>query len=169
MRLLNSFAAAFIGAAMVTVSAPLDAQTAYVPINRRGAPIYDAANSPRECVGIPIPTLKSRAAQVFEATVSSVKPLEHREFVATLDVHRVWKGDTPSATTVHFSISSTTGPVKVGQRYIFFTQPLTPAQRKAQGLPGDHQERANWVPPCTGPIPPDESLVKELGRSRPPE
>ena len=160
-------AAAILGATAVAVTGPIDAQTAYVPINRRGAPM--ASDSPRECIGSSLPDLKSRAAQVFEATVTSVKPLEHHEVVATLDVHRIWKGDASRATTVYFVLELDGPVIEDGKRYIFFTEPLNPDARKVFGLPEDHPRRADWVPPCTGPRPPDESTVKQLGPSRTPK
>ncbi len=122
-----------------------------------------------ECLGSTIASLKRRAANVFEATVISIKPAKPPEFVATLDVHRVWKGNASSATTVYFRLS-TAGPyLEDSKRYIFFAEPMTPAVRKAQGLAEDHPARAYWLPPCSGPITPEEAVVKQLGRSRKPQ
>ncbi len=122
-----------------------------------------------ECIVSTVSNQKRRAVRVFEATVTSINALEHREFVAMLNVHRVWKGNTRSEATVYF-ISSIDGPsVESGKRYIFFAEPLNPAARKAYGLPADHPQRSNWVPPCGGAIPAADNVVEQLGRSRKPE
>jgi hypothetical protein len=120
-----------------------------------------------ECLGSTTSSQKRRAAGVFEATVASITPLERGEFAATLDVHRVWKGDVSSTTTVYFFSPSLDGPfVQDGNRYIFFVEPLNPAARKMYGLPADHPQRRNWVPPCGGSVPPVESVVRQLGQTR---
>jgi hypothetical protein len=120
-----------------------------------------------ECVVDSVPNLKRRATRVFEATVTSIKSSAHIEMLATVNVHRVWKGDARSDATVYF-IPSIDGPVlEDGKRYIFFVQPLNDAARKAHGFPADYQ-RSEWVPPCDGVALPDDRLVKQLGRSRKP-
>ena len=121
-----------------------------------------------ECIGTTIPNQKRTAARVFEALVTTIEPLEHGEFEATLHVHQVWKGDAPTETIVYFT-SSFDGPsLERGKRYIFFVVPLSPVARKAYGLPPDHPPRSNWVPPCSGLALPVDSTVKQLGRSRKP-
>ena len=167
MALINLTAAACVGATLIAVSAPVGAQTAVTLHN--GSAISRVSDNFGDCIGSTIPSLKRRASRVFEATVTSVKPFEYPEFVATLDVHRVWKGDTSSTATVYFTLS-TEGPVlDGGKRYIFFAEPLTLARRKAFGVVADHPDGASWVPPCSGPIPPAETAVKQLGRSRKPK
>ncbi|MBA3638957.1 MAG: hypothetical protein M3541_07725 [Acidobacteriota bacterium] len=121
-----------------------------------------------ECLGSTIPNAKRRATNVFEATATSIKALEHGEFVATLNVHRVWKGDAASETTVYFMPSMNGPALENGGRFIFFAEPLNPISQKVFGLPADHPRRSNWIPPCIGMARPLDSVVKQLGRSRKP-
>ena len=53
-----------------------------------------------ECVNLSPRDSKRYAAFVFDGTVTSVESLETGEHMATLDVHRVWKGKVPAKVSV---------------------------------------------------------------------
>ena len=89
-----------------------------------------------------------------------------RQFAATLDVHRVWKGDVSKTFTVYF-VWNWDGPVfKVGQRQIVF------AHHQSQKPPGSDPSaplRNPWVGGCSGYAANDKDVLKQLGRARKPK
>jgi hypothetical protein len=121
-----------------------------------------------ECIAQTVPEVKRRATLVFEGTVTEVTPSEG-EYAAEMHVHRVWKGKTSSETTVYFQ-PSVDGPRLIkGDRRVVFAEPLDPIARKSYGLPPDGPPRSQWVHSCGGSLPPEDSAVRQLGRSRQPD
>ena len=123
-----------------------------------------------ECIALSVPNAKRTAVLVFEGTVTKVETLHHPESAATLNVHRVWKGDVPTEITVYYLSDPLDGPwLKEGERRIIFAQHQTPGMRKARGIAADSPMRDVWVPPCSGVWRPDDDLIKQLGRAREPK
>ena len=127
-----------------------------------------------ECISMSARTMKKEAGLVFEGTVSKVEELENNVIEATMDVHRVWKGEAGKRATIHYP-AAPAGPdpsltprattwLKTGERFVVFTTNVT-----AEGRPKLAQDRAFWVAPCSGLHRPDTGLIKELGRSRKPK
>ena len=128
-----------------------------------------AASAVAKCVMTEPRRAKERASLVFEGIVTEVRESGiANEFVATIDVQRVWKGDAGRRVSVYF-VRSDEGPnFDTGSRTIVFARPQTPDLRKIAGLPHDAPQRSNWVPMCEGGAVPNEAIIKELGRSHPP-
>ena len=90
-----------------------------------------------ECVGLPVQQYKKEADFVFEATVKQLARLDGNELAADLQTYRVWKGNVPETTSVHFA-STVDGPnLKPGERYIFFAVAETDRARKDFALAGE--------------------------------
>ena len=112
---------------------------------------------------------KDRASLVFEGTVTEVYDSGiANELVATINVERVWKGEVGRRVSVYFMPSYEGPDFDTGRRTIVFARPQTPDLRKLANLPQDAPHRTNWVPMCEGAVDPNEAVIKELGRSRPP-
>ena len=86
-------------------------------------------------------------------------------YVATMDVHRVWKGDVSPQFKVYF-VWNWDGPsFKVGRRKIVFAKAETEEFRKSFGIDPRSPQRHAWVFPCSGASS-DEAAIKQLGPAR---
>jgi hypothetical protein len=122
-----------------------------------------------DCVSVTASDAKREAALVFEGVVKTIERAKSGEFAATLEVQRVWKGDVPTEITVYY-LQTIEGPLlNEDERRIIFAVRQTPAIRRAFGISDDWPLRDVWVPPCSGVSLADESVVRHLGRSRPPK
>ena len=91
-----------------------------------------------------------------------------REFVSTLKVHRVWKGDVSETFMVYF-VWNMDGPFfKVGRRQIVFAHHQTEGTRKFFGTDPRAPLRNAWVGPCSGYPAENKTALKQLGRARKP-
>jgi hypothetical protein len=89
-------------------------------------------------------------------------------YVATMDVHRVWKGDVSQQFKVYF-VWNWDGPTfKVGHRQIVFARAETEEIRKSLRLDPRSPRRDGWVFACSGARSDDEAVVKQLGPARKP-
>jgi hypothetical protein len=121
-----------------------------------------------ECVNLSAKAAKDYAAFVFDGTVTAVERLETGEYMATLDVHRVWKGKVPARVSVYY-VRNIDGPsFNEGQRTIIFALPQTAKIREDFGVPATAPQRTFWVLPCSGLSSDDHASIKQLGRSRKP-
>jgi hypothetical protein len=122
-----------------------------------------------ECVAIDPRRAKEHATTAFEGTVRELYSSGiGNELVATLEVHRVWKGKVGRQMTVYF-VRSIDGPeFDTDGRFIVFTYAQTSELRKSAGVPSESPHRSNWVPSCEGVAEATEATVKLLGRSRVP-
>jgi len=123
-----------------------------------------------DCAAFTIPGIKRSAELVFEGTAVKVGPVEPGgELAATLQVHRVWKGNVPEETTVYY-VGSTEGPdFPIGMRSVIFAWRLTPESQRRYGDLAPHGPAgAAWVPSCSGPVEANQRVLKQLGRSRKP-
>jgi hypothetical protein len=121
-----------------------------------------------ECVNLSPRDMKRYAAFVFDGTVTSIESLETGEYVATLEVHRVWKGKVPANVSVYY-VQTIDGPsFEERQRTIIFAAPQTASIRKNYHLPATAPHRTFWVGSCSGLSPDDHVSIKQLGRSRKP-
>jgi hypothetical protein len=89
-------------------------------------------------------------------------------YVATMDVHRVWKGDVSPKFKVYF-VWNWDGPhFKVGGRQIVFARAETEEIRKSLGIDSRSPQREVWVFACSGARNDDEAVIKQLGPARQP-
>jgi hypothetical protein len=89
-------------------------------------------------------------------------------YVATMDVHRVWKGDVSAKFKVYF-VWNWDGPhFKVGGRGIVFARAQTEKIRESLGIDPRSPQREAWVLACSGARIDDEAVVKQLGPARKP-
>jgi hypothetical protein len=146
-----------------------------------------------ECVSIPgsLPAHVRLSAFVFDGTVLSVDQvasdgtltrvddadLSTRTnpegwqyplvYVATMDVHRVWKGDVSRQFKVYF-VWNWDGPsFTVGRRQIVFAGAETAETRKSLRIDPRSPRRDAWVFACSGAPSNDEEVIKQLGPGRP--
>jgi hypothetical protein len=153
-------------------------------------------NAAGECVGMKDSTQRwmRSAAFVFDGTVTRVEDIAPdgtrtnvddytgdlnyrylpgepylREYAATFQVHRVWKGKVPKEFTVYF-VPNWDGPsFKKGQRQIVFAMsqtPETPRPRHSNSLGQPAPMPEPWVEPCTGLA--WDNKNTQLGRSHKP-
>jgi hypothetical protein len=87
------------------------------------------------------------------------------EFAATLEVHRVWKGDVSRTFTVYFVWNRDCPSFKVGQRQIVFAHHQTERIRRLFGTDPRAPQRNAWVGPCSGYSAEDKRALKQLGRA----
>ena len=147
-----------------------------------------------ECVSIPggLPAHVRLSAFVFDGTVLRVDQVAsdgtltrvddadlssrtnpegwqyHPIYVATMDVHRVWKGDVSRQFKVYF-IWNWDGPsFKVGRRQIVFARAETEEIRKSLRIDPRSPQRDAWVFACSGAPSNDEEVIKQLGSGRKP-
>src|SRR5215510_9405208 len=120
-----------------------------------------------ECLAATVASRKQQAAFIFDGTVVNVEQIGGgREGMATVEVHRVWKGKVRKATTVYFQLFGTDGPsIRPNTRMVFFAEhghPELDAGRKPA-------IRDVWALGCGWTVPfDDEANVKQLGRWRRP-
>ena len=89
-----------------------------------------------------------------------------REFAATFEVHRVWKGEVPATFTVYF-VWNRDGPFfEVGQRHIAFAHHQS---QKNLGSDPKAPLRNPRVYGCSGYWAEDKNALKQLGRARKPK
>jgi hypothetical protein len=89
-------------------------------------------------------------------------------YAATITVHRVWKGNVSSETTVYF-VPNVDGPfLRPGVRQVVFARPLTEGMRKMYNIDARAPDGVPWVTPCSGVSSDDAEALKQLGRSRSP-
>ena len=89
-------------------------------------------------------------------------------YVATMDVHRVWKGDVSRQFKVYF-VWNWDGPTfKVGRRQIVFAGAETEEIRDSLRIDPRSPQRDAWVFPCSGAPSDDEAIIKLLGPGRKP-
>ena len=147
-----------------------------------------------ECVymqGI-LPAQKRAATYVFDGTVTRVEHVaadgtrtnvDHvadlallmqprdnymRVYAATMEVHRVWKGDTSKQITVYF-VPNVDGPnFSRGSRKVVFAHRQTEQIRKTLSIDPSDPPRDAWVLPCSGVRWDDKKSLQELGQSRKP-
>jgi hypothetical protein len=121
-----------------------------------------------DCINLSIKAAKRYAAFVFDGTVTALERLETGEYMATLDVHRVWKGKVPTKVSVYY-VASIDGPsYNERQRTIIFAVPHTAKYVEDFHLPATAPHGTLWVPSCLGLSPDDHVSIKQLGRSRKP-
>jgi hypothetical protein len=109
----------------------------------------------------------------IDGTFPRDEDLYPREFAATLEVHRVWKGDVPKTFMVYF-VWNVDGPsFKVGQRQRVAAHRQTADTRKFFGTDPRAPQREAWVGPCSGgtysPGADYKDTDKYLGRGRTPK
>lgn len=94
-----------------------------------------------------------------------------REYAATMQVHRVWKGNVPSEITVYF-VPNVDGPsFRQGDRRVVFARHQSEEIRRF--IDPASPRRETWVQPCSSaPRWDEEKALKQLGPwhrpSRPP-
>jgi len=99
------------------------------------------------------------------ATIPTEKDYYPRQFAATFEVHRVWKGDVSRTFTVYFVWNQDGPSYNVGQRGIVFARHES---TKRSGLDPGSPLRNPWVGACSGYPADDERVLKQLGRARKP-
>ena len=129
-----------------------------------------SATLPAECVVGRVPDMKRHAAFVFDGTVTVVKPVRALEQAATIEVHRVWKGNVPKEFSVYF-VPGLDGPfVTLGKRQVFFARPLNevPSEMSSPMIDRSGAPDRPWISGCSGLRSDDTKSLRQLGRSRKP-
>jgi hypothetical protein len=85
-------------------------------------------------------------------------------YVATMDVHRVWKGDVAPKFKVYFFWNWDGPHFKVGGRGIVFARAETEEVRASLGIDSRSPQREAWVFACSGARNDDKAVVKQLGK-----
>jgi hypothetical protein len=153
-----------------------------------------AVSAYAECVSIPgsLPERVRSSAFVFDGTVLRVDRIapdgtllqvddalssvqSHPEpwlhtpvYVATIEVHRVWKGNVSRQFKVYFVFNVEGPSFKAGQRRIVFAHVETDEIRKSLRIDPRSPRRDAWVFACSGAASDDEAVIKRLGASRKP-
>jgi hypothetical protein len=88
-------------------------------------------------------------------------------YVATMDVHRVWKGDVSPQFKVYF-VWNVDGPsFKAGRRQIVLARAETEELRQWMRIDPRSPQRGAWAGPCSSASS-DKEAVKRLGPARKP-
>lgn len=123
-----------------------------------------------ECVAISVPHAKRESARVLEGTVTkiegvgSVAPVVFAGVVATVTVHRVWRGVVTPEATFYYEANIEGPQLKVGERRIIFGRLMGPGQRARFGVPADGPQ--SFYVGCSDAPEPMASVIRDLGRAR---
>jgi len=130
--------------------------------------LMSAAPARAECVSLPREWIEHAAYEiVFEGSVQALQMMEHPlAYIATMQVHRVWKGTLPSQIELYAWGSSAHVQLQIGHRYVLAIQRMRPPD-----VPEQRPDLVYGTMPCAGAE--RDSLLRmgeldRLGAGRPP-
>ena len=123
-----------------------------------------------ECPANHPPHAMKESGRVLEGTVTMVEGAGYRAaftyigWVATVTVHRVWKGALTPEATFYFGKGMHEANLEIGERRVLFGMLMDPSERVRFGIPDDAPP--SFFVRCYGALKPEPSVIRQLGRAR---